>query len=127
MLQWGRGFAATEGRRGRRAWRDTHGFNGAVALQPRKVPRPGTRPSMSRCFNGAVALQPRKVDTYGASGYPASTLQWGRGFAATEGGSSEVISQQGPRVPFASTPAFLSLLPSFRIITVSVNRYIAAN
>ena len=79
MLQWGRGFAATEGK----------------TLLPLKV--------------GDIKLQ------------------WGRGFAATEGGSSEVVSYHRPRTPFASTPAFLRLLPTVRINRVSVNRFIAAN
>ncbi len=38
-LQWGRGFAATEGGHPERsAGRAVAGFNGAVASQPRKVP-----------------------------------------------------------------------------------------
>ena len=56
-----------------------------------------------------------------------ATLHWGRGFAATEGGSSEVVSYHRPRTPFASTPAFLRLLPTVRINRVSVNRFIPAN
>jgi len=126
-------------------------FNGAVALQPRKAPRlsgshSGLCASMGPwlCSHGrhrtrgrnrtAVSLLQWGRGFAATEGVirrllasQAAMLQWGRGFAATEGGSSEVISYQGPRVPFASTPAFLRLLPTFRIITVSVNRYTAAN
>ena len=61
-LQWGRGFAATEGQ--------NIGF-------PRKI---------LLGFNGAVASQPRKGACL-VSGYIRLDLplQWGRGFAATEG------------------------------------------
>ncbi len=60
-LQWGRGFAATEGKS---RWRGT---------------RSGIR------FNGAVASQPRKGRSVTATVRAAATLQSGRGFAATEG------------------------------------------
>ena len=61
-LQWGRGFAATEGTSAAyAACRSMNGFNGAVASQPRK----------GQSGQGMRLLQP--------------SLQWGRGFAATEG------------------------------------------
>ena len=61
MLQWGRGFAATEG----------------------CPDHPGD--TCPRCFNGAVASQPRKDERDGSSAGLRPALQWGRGFAATEG------------------------------------------
>ena len=61
VLQWGRGFAATEGGVRRSVRRDPKGFNGAVASQPRK----------GRLRHGGNPV--------------AQLLQWGRGFAATEG------------------------------------------
>jgi len=60
-LQWGRGFAATEG-------------------EPMALDR-----WLAFRFNGAVASQPRKV-RYRRAGIFIPKLQWGRGFAATEGG-----------------------------------------
>ena len=60
-LQWGRGFAATEGPSRWSGRSRDRGFNGAVALQPRKVRHCPTNPSPSPSFNGAVALQPRKA------------------------------------------------------------------
>jgi len=60
-LQWGRGFAATEGKAARCFVATWRGFNGAVASQPRKG-------NPSRRADGHV-----------------HELQWGRGFAATEG------------------------------------------
>ena len=38
-----------------------------------------------KSFNGAVASQPRKVVATAAETAADSLLQWGRGFAATEG------------------------------------------
>ena len=110
LLQWGRGFAATEGRSSGVPQVDIPGFNGAVASQPRKglkkgrkkphnfcfngavasQPRKGLLPAASTagvaaCFNGAVASQPRKADTSHSRPCFRAVLQWGRGFAATEG------------------------------------------
>ena len=73
-----------------------HCFNGAVASQPRKVlVRVGHRPRLRR-FNGAVASQPRK----GLSRYRVTRspwlLQWGRGFAATEGKESQMTNDTSP-------------------------------
>ena len=45
LLQWGRGFAATEGRRYARLPRWQRRFNGAVALQPRKDGPHASRPA----------------------------------------------------------------------------------
>ena len=142
LLQWGRGFSATEGRRGF-PWCETssvasmgpwllshgrrrvsvvercrvgHGFNGAVASQPRKGRGDGTPRRSGVRFNGAVASQPRK-DLPSASGpdpVPSASmgpwllshgrivcpavrvsflsLQWGRGFSATEGTLPEQLS-----------------------------------
>ena len=135
LLQWGRGFAATEGRRYARLPRWQRRFNGAVALQPRKDGPHASRPAgadasmgpwlcshgrapggsdatrriqsfngavalqprkvccgigiriSSSSFNGAVALQPRKVAANTAAQTRRTPLQWGRGFAATEGSS----------------------------------------
>ena len=61
------------------------GFNGAVASQPRKVCWQCHKRIHGRCFNGAVASQPRKVFSVCKNARPAKRLQWGRGFAATEG------------------------------------------
>ena len=109
VLQWGRGFAATEGSPASRSPAPAPSFNGAVALQPRKARPPGRPASCCGRFNGAVALQPRKGQTgkklaatlAGFNGAVAlqprkdnalrdwmeaiTKLQWGRGFAATEG------------------------------------------
>ena len=60
-LQWGRGFAATEG----------EGTDFERLLVER--------------FNGAVASQPRKDRVPKKSRCRLEWLQWGRGFAATEG------------------------------------------
>ena len=109
MLQWGRGFAATEGERRSRRRGTARRFNGAVASQPRKAESSSMSSQSASCFNGAVASQPRKgiarsshmrdyaiasmgpwLRSHGRmkSGTDQSTahkLQWGRGFAATEG------------------------------------------
>ena len=94
-------------------------FNGAVASQPRKGSSDRRPSARGRGFNGAVASQPRKVELAGQHPVPvanasmgpwlrshgrnvggvwrlgqASVLQWGRGFAATEG--------QGRRWPRSS-------------------------
>jgi len=107
-LQWGRGFAATEGKLPPPPPPPTAGFNGAVASQPRKGRRGWRRCGRSTGFNGAVASQPRKASWFrprppsqtasmgpwlrshgrrGDDGVAtrALWLQWGRGFAATEG------------------------------------------
>ncbi len=85
-LQWGRGFAATEGGQTSRRKEGQPGrFNGAVASQPRKAPRSCSTSGTSTRFNGAVASQPRKVRTAVAGRPSSQRLQWGRGFAATEG------------------------------------------
>jgi hypothetical protein len=126
-LQWGRGFAATEGPpcfpdpppmmpASMGPWLCSHGRKARRLEAPR-----GNELQWGRGFAATEGVHVHADRSFDVQ------LQWGRGFAATEGGSSEVISYQGPRVPFASTPAFLRLLPTFRIITVSVNRYIAAN
>ena len=113
LLQWGRGFAATEGPRsgapgadaGRLQW-----GRGFAATEGRS--RPTRSAGETACFNGAVASQPRKgsgeavgVSDVGASMGPwlrshgrlrdcvplaerGNRLQWGRGFAATEGSPS---------------------------------------
>ena len=65
-LQWGRGFAATEGVDCRQAGIVKTSFNGAVASQPRKVPLRWCPPA-----------------------WHEPSLQWGRGFAATEGDGAE--------------------------------------
>ncbi len=85
-LQWGRGFAATEGHRQFLGWSPTlSGFNGAVALQPRKGlagrgPRGVLQASMGPwlCSHGRASAASRNRRSQ-------SPLQWGRGFAATEG------------------------------------------
>ena len=61
-------------------------FNGAVALQPRKGSSIVRAIAAVRSFNGAVALQPRKDLTGRVNRLSSVALQWGRGFAATEGG-----------------------------------------
>ena len=62
LLQWGRGFAATEGRVPPHVPRQPQtGFNGAVASQPRKDRQARCRSCGTDRFNGAVASQPRKV------------------------------------------------------------------
>ena len=85
------------------------GFNGAVASQPRKVDvgaglgavaeasmgpwlrshgrAHGSSPFENRrsSFNGAVASQPRKGNPVWIAARGKGPLQWGRGFAATEG------------------------------------------
>jgi hypothetical protein len=124
-LQWGRGFAATEGRRPASTASFTSSFNGAVASQPRKAAGPDGPGGGCRGFNRAVASQPRKAGaelperrrrlasmgpwlrSHGrvlirgwAWGWEA--LQWGRGFAATEGlgagadAGHEELASMGP-------------------------------
>ncbi len=96
----------------------TSSFNGAAALQPRKVARVQGVNALRSSFNGAAALQPRKAKGHdrrrprrGASMGPrlfsrgrgeadvnhvlCDTLQWGRGSSAAEG------------KPLALTPARL--------------------
>ena len=110
-LQWGRGFGATEGEISGSTAGKLRCFNGAVASQPRKARTSRRHGPWQCCFNGAVALQPRKgkspagscrpVTRFNgavallprkghASGLPRKSfgaLQWGRGFAATDGES----------------------------------------
>ena len=75
----------------------TYSFNGAVASQPRKGRGdPTSRPRL-RGFNGAVASQPRKGMGLNAVMMSQMTLQWGRGFAATEGGVAVASSDAGFR------------------------------
>ena len=59
-LQWGRGFAATEGGIPSRFRPCTRCFNGAVASQPRKADESVRAVRGQSRFNGAVASQPRK-------------------------------------------------------------------
>ena len=60
-------------------------FNGAAAVQPRKaVPRPPSR-CRGCCFNGAAAVQPRKGSSDEAFRLGEGMLQWGRGCSAAEG------------------------------------------
>ena len=78
LLQWGRGFAATEGRQLGKDCGRLAGFNGAVASQPRKG-RAGAQGHCPLCrFNGAVASQPRKGphDKVGNIGHRASMGPW---------------------------------------------------
>ena len=108
-LQWGRGFAATEGRvlRGRALlhgvasmgpWLCSHGrirhwllrgddlqrFNGAVALQPRKGgDSEGSRFTHQASMGPWLCSHGRTDDTPYI--LVCVKLQWGRGFAATEG------------------------------------------
>ena len=85
-LQWGRGFAATEGdelptvllsavNASMGPWLRSHG----------RAPKILTHPANLDGFNGAVASQPRKEPENCCSGVVRVALQWGRGFAATEG------------------------------------------
>ena len=85
-LQWGRGFAATEGTAKARAlasdrmasmgpWLRSHGRHSIASRSSRSC----------SCFNGAVASQPRKDYNRRDMGAKWGMLQWGRGFAATEG------------------------------------------
>ena len=127
-LQWGRGFAATEGGHDQAGQVKEHGASMGPWLRSHGRTRrthhvhgdfdasmgPWLRSHGRKFFRG-------RMDTW------ENELQWGRGFAATEGGSSEVVSYYGPRVPVASTPAALRLLPTVRINTGSVNRFIPAN
>ena len=85
-LQWGRGFAATEGSSDR-TFKDLYallqwgrGFAATEGSPPLLVD--GTHPLG---FNGAVASQPRKGNLPQAGREADHPLQWGRGFAATEG------------------------------------------
>jgi hypothetical protein len=108
-IQWGRGFAATEGsRRPATSSASRCSFNGAVASQPRKDANRRLARWRPSGFNGAAASQPRKgrsrrvprppggrasmgprLRSHGKapiitiSNVP-TPLQWGRGFAATE-------------------------------------------
>ena len=85
-LQWGRGFAATEGTFGRAMPHCRHRASMGPWLRSHGR-RPASRPhgrSWSR-FNGAVASQPRKVTDEEREAIEYVLLQWGRGFAATEG------------------------------------------
>ncbi len=86
LLQWGRGFAATEGQptvvrfsmadaASMGPWLRSHGR--LFLLRP--LQQPAYR------FNGAVASQPRKEVGGAVNLKNVSALQWGRGFAATEG------------------------------------------
>ena len=60
------------------------------------------REAARQCFNGAVALQPRKENHLNGFLYIAPGLQWGRGFAATEGngrvamGRGQWLASMGP-------------------------------
>ena len=115
MLQWGRGFAATEGwwarldmARQERAsmgpWLRSHGRepltgrgdDGRLASMGPWLRSHGRRVTLRfsrcwpNCFNGAVASQPRKEQRPDQPVAVPVKLQWGRGFAATEG--SEVVS-----------------------------------
>ena len=92
VLQWGRGCWATEGTHPRHCkpcatvasmgpWLLGHGrkaedgretarlagFNGAVAVGPRKEITTHPEAQLRTCFNGAVAVGPRKVDIYNIS------------------------------------------------------------
>jgi len=134
-LQWGRGFAATEGagkpiRRtklqpasmgpwlcshGRSTWpmgciSDSRRFNGAVALQPRKEIATILK---SKCLSASMGpwlcshgRRPSRPDARSKK-----SLQWGRGFAATEGSglasspTTEDTLQWGRG--FAATEGFL--------------------
>ena len=61
QLQWGRGCSAAE----------------ILAVGwPQEQPE--------SCFNGAAAVQPRKLDFWAAESTPANALQWGRGCSAAE-------------------------------------------
>ncbi len=116
-LQWGRGFAATEGVRNRERrrppelasmgpWLRSHGrflqtlgLNGtAVASMGPwlrshgRVEDAGGVPAGRDGFNGAVASQPRKGPNCRMIRLRACSLQWGRGFAATEGRCSHRTS-----------------------------------
>ena len=84
-LQWGRGFAATEGPNSAGTSFRCSGFNGAVASQPRKGKTTWPDRRYGTGFNGAVASQPRKVAAAISKARSLALLQWGRGFAATEG------------------------------------------
>jgi len=50
------------------------------------------RRASSSCFNGAVALQPRKVARVQRECDADTQLQWGRGFAATEGNADRAVA-----------------------------------
>ena len=109
QLQWGRRFAATEtiadvrrSGRGRRASMgpplcsdgnqtsssrrssSRSSFNGAAALQRRKLLAMCSSSWSRQGFNGAAALQRRIQKEYREDGVVCFVLQWGRRFAATE-------------------------------------------
>ena len=56
-----------------------------------KPPELGPVPTVQRRFNGAAALQPRKVES-GRRIWPTPPeLQWGRGFGAAESGHKDLL------------------------------------
>ena len=98
-LQWGRGFAATEGRTRRPApGASCECFNGAVASQPRKerrwrvAARAGQRASMGPWLRSHGRSGPAV-----AAIFLRLRLQWGRGFAATEGEGGGAMSVEERR------------------------------
>ena len=118
-LQWGRGFAATEGRLSRERvyparspasmgpWLRSHGrLPAAVGTPPRQMLQWGRGFAATEgvdcrqagivktSFNGAVASQPRKVPLrWCPPAWHEPSLQWGRGFAATEGSTGRSRSR----------------------------------
>ncbi len=76
---------------------------------------------------GPWLLSHGRVATFSGAWSKDTLLQWGRGFSATEGGSTEVVSYQGARTPVASTPAFPRLPATRVIIPFTVNRFTPGN
>ena len=89
-LQWGRGFAATEGPWPKQPNSTKKGFNGAVALQPRKGGRRLAGDGSVPASMGPWLCSHGRPITHCHEG-THFVLQWGRGFAATEGGLDVVV------------------------------------
>jgi len=86
QLQWGRGFAATEGPR----WIGLGSGAGRASMGPWLRSHGRRRPWAERGCGGSASMGPwlrsHGRDNSRAAGTMPKWLQWGRGFAATEGG-----------------------------------------
>ena len=96
-LQWGRGFAATEGQASFQTSPRPRRFNGAVASQPRKVGAKICDSCHCRASMGPWLRSHGRSERL-EQWQDAHTLQWGRGFAATEGCTSHSCWPVMPRL-----------------------------
>jgi len=86
-------------------------FNGAAAVQPRKDKARWSHPQDFVCFNGAAAVQPRKVEVRKPANVGGNRLQWGRGCSAAESiprcivCDAPELASMGPRLFSRGKPA----------------------